>query len=88
MVNKDKANYFRNLVRENANDSKKICQVLHSALQSSTETVLPSHESKKGLADRFAIFFSDKIAKIRNSFPSSDSFILLPPHDVPKFNCI
>ena len=87
LVNKDKANYFRNLVRENANDSKKLWQVLRSALHSSPEAVLPSHESKIGLADRFVTFFSDKIAKIRNSFSSSDSFTLPPPPDVPNFSC-
>ena len=42
-----------------------------SALHSSPESVLPSHKSKKGLADWFVTFFSDKIAKIRNSFSSS-----------------
>ena len=87
LVNKDKANYFRNLVRENANDSKKLWQVLRSALHSSPEAILPSHESKKGLADRFVTFFSDKIAKIRNSFSSSDSLTLPPPPDVPNFSC-
>ena len=66
LVSKDKANYFRNLVRENANDSKKLWQVLRSALHSSPETVLPSHKPKKGLADRFVTLFSDKTAKIRN----------------------
>ena len=80
---KDKANY---LVRENANDFKKPQQVLHSALHSSPEAVLLSCESTKGLADQFATFFHDKIAKIRNSFSSSDSFILPPPPDVPKFS--
>ena len=69
LVNKDKANYFRNLVRENANNSKKLWQVLHSALHSSPEAVLPSHESKKGLADRFVTFFSDKIVKSETHFP-------------------
>ena len=87
LVNKDKVNYFRNLVRENGNDSKKLWQVLRSALHSSPEAVLPSHESKKGLADRFVTFFSDKIAKIRNSFSSSDLFTLPPPPDVLNFSC-
>ena len=87
LVNKDKASYFRNLVRENANDSKKLWQALRSALHSGPEAVLPSHESKKGLADRFVTFFSDKIAKIRNSFSSSDPFSLPPPPDVPNFSC-
>ena len=87
LVNKDKASYFRNLVRENANDSKKLWQALRSALHSGPEAVLPSHESKKGLVDRFVTFFSNKIAKIRNSFSSSDSFPLPPPPDVPNFSC-
>ena len=68
-------------------DSKKLWQVLRSALHSSPEAVLPSHESKKGLADRFVTFFSDKIAKIRNTFSSSDLFTLPPPPDVPNFSC-
>ena len=80
LVNIDKANYFRNLVRDNAYDSNKLWQVLCSALHS-------SHESKKGLADRFVTFFSNKIAKIRNSFFSSDLFTLPPPPDVPNISC-
>ena len=84
---KIRQNYFRNQVRENANNSKKLWQVLRSALHSSPEAVLSFHESKKGLADRFVTFFSDKIAKIRNSFFSSDSFTLPPPPDVPNFSC-
>ena len=60
---------------------------MRSALHSSPEAVLPSHESKKGFADRFVTFFSDKIDKIRNSFSSSDSFTLPPPPDVPNFSC-
>ena len=60
---------------------------MRSALHSSPEAVLPSHESKKGLADQFVTFFSDKIAKIRNSFSSSDSLTLPPPPDVPNFSC-
>ena len=59
--------------------TKKLWQVLRSALHSSPEAVLPSHESKKCLADQFVTFFSDNIAKIRNSFSSSDSFTFPPP---------
>ena len=75
------------MVIENANDSKKLWQVLCSALHSSPEAVLPSHEYKKGLADQFFTFFSNKIAKIRNLFSSSDPFTLLPPPDVLNFSC-
>ena len=66
---------------------KKLWQVLRNALHSTSEAVLPSHESKKGLADRFVTFFSDKITKIRNSFSLGDSFTLSRPPDVPNFSC-
>ena len=36
LVNKDKSNYYRNLVNENAQDSKKLWQLLCSALQKCT----------------------------------------------------
>ena len=41
----------------------------------------------KRFTDRFVTFFSDKIAKIRNSFSSSYSFSIPPPPDVPNFSC-
>ena len=75
------------MVTENANDSKKLWQILGSSLHSSPEAVLPSHESKKGLADWFVTFFSHKIATIRNSFSSSDSCTLPPSPDVPNLCC-
>ena len=55
-------------------------------MDSSPQEVLPSHEPKKGLADQFATFFSDKVAKIRNSFSSSNSLILSAQPDVPEFS--
>ena len=50
------------------------------------ESVLPSHESHKYLANRFMTFFSDKITKIRDSFSSTDSFRLPAPPDIPTFD--
>ena len=64
----------------------KLWQVLHSALHSSPESVFPSHESHKCLANHFVTFFSDKITKIRDLFSSTDSFRLPPPPDLPKFD--
>ena len=56
-VNKDKFNFYRNLVSENAQGSKKLWQVLRSALHSFPKSVLPSRESQKCLADIFVTFF-------------------------------
>ena len=82
----DKTNYFRNLISDNAHDSKKLWQILRSVLHSVPEKVLPSHASQICLANRFVIFFSDKIRKIRDSFTNTDSFTLPAPSDVPKFD--
>ena len=86
LVKKDKSNYYRNLVNENAQDSKKLWQVLHSALHSVLESVLSSHQSKECLANHFVTYFSDKITKIRDSFSSTDSFSLPAPSDPPSFD--
>ena len=86
LVNKDKSNYYRSLVNENAQDSKKLWQVLHSALHCDRESVLPSHQSKECLANHFVNYFSDKITKIRDSFSSTDSFSLPAPSDLPSFD--
>ena len=77
------SNYYRNLISDNAHDSKKLWQVLRSVLHSVPEKVLPSHI---GLANSFVTFFSDKISKIRDSFSNTDSFTLPAPSDVPKFD--
>ena len=79
LVNKDKSNYHRSLVNENAQDSKKLLQILRSALHSDRESVVPSHQSKSFCANRFVTNFSDKITKIRNSFSTTDSFSLPAP---------
>ena len=86
LITRDRSNYYRNLISDNAHDSKKLWQVLRSVLHSVPDKVLPSHASHIGLANRFATFFSDKISKIRDSFTNTDSFTLPAPSDVPKFD--
>ena len=86
LITRDKSNYYRNLISDNAHDSKKLWHVLRSVLHSVPDKVLPSHASHTGLANRFVTFFSDKISKIRDSFTNTDSFTLPAPSDVPKFD--
>ena len=86
LVNKDKSNYYKSLVNEKAQDSKKLWQVLRSVLHSDRKSVLPSHQSKECLANRFVTYFSEKITKIRDSFSSTDSFSLPAPSDLPSFD--
>ena len=85
LITRHKSNYYRNLISDNAHDSKKLWHVLRSVLHSVSDKVLPSHASHTGLAS-FVTFFSDKISKIRDSFTNTDSFTLPAPSDVPKFD--
>ena len=83
LANKDKATYYRALVNENGDDPKKLWQVLRSALHRIPDKVLPSNSSQKKLAEQFAAFFTNKIAKLRESFSSSSSFSLPSPVNPP-----
>ena len=83
LANKDKATYFRALVKENGDDPKKLWQVLRSALHCIPDKGLPSNSSQKQLADQFDAFFTNKIAKIRESFSSCLSFSLPSPVNPP-----
>ena len=63
IITKDKTNYFRNLISDNAHDSKKLWQILRSVLHSVPEKVLPSHASQICLANRFVTFSQIKSEK-------------------------
>ena len=63
LANRDKTVYYRKLISDNSHDLKKLWRELHKVLHRSQSTTLPSCESSKSLADRFATFFSNKIMK-------------------------
>ena len=85
LANRDKTVYYRKLISDNSHDSKKLWRELHKVLHRSQGTTLPTCESSKSLADRFATFFTNKIMKIRESFSSSESCnVVHPPFDPPK----
>ena len=73
-MNKDKALYYRILIFEIGQDSKKIWWLLCKVLHRIAENVLSSHKSEKSLADLFASFSSVKITKIPETFSNTDSF--------------
>ena len=78
LVNKDKSNYFRNLVSDQ--DSKKLWQVLRSALHTNPESVQPSDDSHKCLANRFGPFSQTRLPRLGICFPAptlSDYLLLL-----------
>ena len=85
LANRDKTLYYRNLIFDNSQDSKKMWRELHKVLNRSYGTTVPTHESSKSLAEHFSTFFSNKIMKICESFSSFESGNTVhPPYDPPK----
>ena len=99
LLNKNKKNYYQELVKENSKDGKKLWWVLGKVLGRSQVSILPSCTDDKSLANRFGSFFIDKINNIRNTFrkctskcvpqerkpPSFSSFQLVSELEVHKF---
>ena len=54
LVNKDKSDYYSNLISNNIHDSRKLWRELHKTLNRFSDVTLPSHKSEKSLADQFA----------------------------------
>ena len=87
LVNKDKSDYYSKLISDNSHDSQTLWRELHKTLNKVSDATLPSHKSKKSLADQFASFFSNKIKKIRDNFGSIGSENdIHSPSDPPKIN--
>ena len=86
LANKDKGSHYTDLITANSDDPKKLWQSLRKVLHRTSETVLPAHSSERSLADTFASFFTNKISKIRDIFPTSDSFNDAPASVPPAFN--
>ena len=68
ILNRNKGRFYHDLVSDNCGDGKKLWQALNRILSRSNSTVLPSFVDEKSLANRFGLFFIDKIKKIQDTF--------------------
>ena len=84
LASKDKGSYCTSLITANCDDPKKLWQSLRKVSHRTSETILLVHSSDKSLADTFASFFTNKISKIRDRFPSSGSFNDAPDSVPPR----
>ena len=66
-----KRKFYRDKIDDCGNDQKRLFRITEELMHTAKETVLPTHTSPEDLADQFADFFDEKIAKIRNGFSSS-----------------
>ena len=61
--------YYNNLIAESSTDSKNLSNIVKDILHQRIEMKLPEHASTEELANRFAVFFTDKVCKIRDELP-------------------
>ena len=54
---------------ESSTDSKNLSNIVKDILHQRSEMKLPEHASTEELANRFAVFFTDKVCKIREELP-------------------
>ena len=67
-----KREYYANKISE-CNGTKALYSCVNELLDKKKSSVLPSHNSSGELASRFNTYFKDKISKIRESFPPSET---------------
>ena len=67
-VDSSKTSYYSNLVLSNKKDQGKLFKVLNCLMSKKKDNPLPAHDSVANLANIFGHYFTDKIAKIRDSF--------------------
>jgi hypothetical protein len=73
LCNAVKKEYCLLKLEEAGEDQKKLFQLATSLLYKSKCSALPSYTSEEHLANKFVDFFSDKIEKIRATFPQSSA---------------
>ena len=86
LLNKNKKNYYQELIKENSGDGKKLWRVLSKVLVKSRVSILPSCTGEKSLENRFGTFFIDKINKIRNTFSKCTSKCVPEERKPPSFS--
>ena len=69
MLLQAKKDYYNNLIAESSTDSKNLSNIVKEILHQRSEMKLPEHASTEELANRFAVFFTDKVCKIRKELP-------------------
>lgn len=70
-----KRDYYSNKITEIGNDQKKLYRLTNNLMGNNHQTVLPSHQSEKDLANKFGEFFLGKIQTIRNELSAKTNIL-------------
>ena len=73
-----KKSFYCDKIKEHGSDQKQLWKIANDLLFRKKASPLPTHVDSSELANDFATFFSEKIQKIRESFPSAS----VDPHEV------
>ena len=73
LIEKAKKNFYKDRLEASSGNQKKLFGCINELLNKSKSTSLPSHTSKKDLADDFSDYFMDKVNKIRQSLEEIQS---------------
>jgi hypothetical protein len=79
MIDAAKCEYYREKIIKHGNDQKALFDIVDSLLDKKQESPLPSSNSDKELADKFANFFTDKIVNVNLSWRQHQNHVLLTP---------
>ena len=63
-----KRHYYRLKIEECSNDQKKVFNIANELMNNTKDSTLPTSGNPQELSEKFADFFTDKIAKIKESF--------------------
>jgi len=66
LIEKEKSEYYRNIINESKGNQKKLFNIVNSLLNNKKPNNLPSSDSNATLAESFSTFFQDKIQTIRS----------------------
>ena len=69
MLLQAKKDYYNNLIAESSTDAKNLSNIVKDILHQRSEMKLPEYASTDELANRFAVFFTDKVCKIGDELP-------------------
>lgn len=69
-----KASYVRDVISDNKRNNKELHKLMGKLLNKQKVKHLPTHGSELELADRFAVFYSDKVVKLRQDIESRMSY--------------
>ena len=87
LVTQAKINYYHSHISEHAKNHSALFKMAKNLLHRTKSVTLPTHDDPSELANKFAKYFTEKIDKIRQTFPSRDNISTLhTTSDVPKLS--